>query len=177
MAIISLIAAVDENYGLGKNNQLLCHLPADLQHFKRLTWGKPIIMGRNTFEAIGKPLPGRVNIVLSRSSLAIEGVHVVNSLSKALDLSVDAAEIMIIGGESIYKQAFPVAKRIYLTLIHHQFAADVFFPKPSKLGRNKGEEFSWGANNTFWRCEEAIFHPQDDKNPYELTFYRYQRRE
>ncbi len=159
MAIISLIAAVDENFGLGKNNHLLCHLPADLQHFKNLTWGKPIIMGRNTYEAIGRPLPGRANIVLSRHIAAIEGVQIVNDLSKALALVADAPEVMIIGGATVYQQALPLASRIYLTLIHHQFSADVFFPQLDKAT---------------WHCKEAISRRHDEKNHYDMTFYQYE---
>ena len=86
MTMISLIAAIDEEHGLGKENHLLCHLPADLRHFKSLTMGKPIIMGRNTYDSIGKPLPGRLNIVLSRKKIRHTGVHVVDSLPKAFAL-------------------------------------------------------------------------------------------
>lgn len=160
MGIISLIAAVDKKNGLGKDNQLLCHLPADLRHFKEITMGKPIIMGRKTYESIGKPLPGRLNIVLSQQALSIAGVDVVNNLTKALHQAQEAPEIMIIGGATLFAQALPSAVRIYLTRIHHQFAADVFFPK---LGQS------------IWCCEEELFREHDDKNPYDMTFYRYER--
>jgi dihydrofolate reductase len=160
MTIISLIAAVDENQGLGKDNHLLCHLPADLNHFKALTLGKPIIMGRNTYNSIGKPLPGRLNIVLSRQALTFEGVEVVDSLAKALTLVKDASEVMVIGGAAVYKQALVLASRVYLTVIHHRFAADVFFPSLSK---------------TSWHCKELAFQQHDEKNNYDMTFYYYER--
>lgn len=98
MSLISLIAAIDETGGLGINNQLLCYLPADLQHFKSITMGKPIIMGRKTYESIGKPLPGRLNIVISQSIQSIPGVVVVDSLGQAIKETADASEVMIIGG-------------------------------------------------------------------------------
>ena len=161
MTIISLIAAIDEKNGLGLNNSLLCHLPADLKHFKTLTMGKPIIMGHNTYKSIGKPLPGRVNIVLSHHALVIEGAHVVDSLSTALNLVPEAPEVMIIGGASIYAQALALATKIYLTVIHHSFAADVFFPK---------------VDDALWFCEQKFFQPQDAKNAYDLTFYTYKKK-
>jgi len=160
MAIISLIAAIDLKNGLGLKNQLLCHLPADLMHFKTITMGKPIIMGRNTYDSIGKPLPGRTNIVLTRKEQAIQGVEITDSLSKALALAENAPEIMIIGGATIFDQALPLANRIYLTLIHHEFTADVFFPK---------------LDETVWRLEESIFRQHDEKNKYDLNFNCYER--
>ncbi|KTD21013.1 dihydrofolate reductase [Legionella lansingensis] len=162
MPIISLIAAIDENYGLGKDNRLLCHLPADLKHFKSITMGKPVIMGRNTFVSIGKPLPGRQNIVLSRQERVIEGVDVVDSLNQALALVVGAPEVMIIGGASVYEQALPLASRIYLTVIHHRFPADAFFPK---------------FDQQAWQISETSIHPKDEKNSYDMTFYLYERNE
>lgn len=160
MTRISLVVAIDEQNGLGKDNHLLCHLPADLKHFKAITLGKPIIMGRKTYDSIGKPLPGRTNIVMSRSRLQREGVELVCSLSEALALAADAAEVMIIGGAKIYEQTLAFANRIYLTLIHHQFEADVFFPK---------------LDESVWCCTESIFRPRDEKNDYDMTFYCYDR--
>lgn len=159
MSIISLVAAVDEKYGLGKNGQLLCHLPADLKHFKQITIGKPIIMGRKTFESIGRPLPERQNIVLSRKQHAIEGVQVVNSLEEALNHTDAAPEVMMIGGATLFAQILPFATRVYLTIIHHQFDADTFFPEPLDLNR--------------WRRKKIGYHPQDEQNPYAMTFYYY----
>ena len=160
MTIISLIAAVDENQGLGKCNQLLCHLPADLKHFKQLTLGKPVIMGRKTFESIGKPLPGRLNIVLSKQAMQIDGVTVVPSLHQALEMVHDKPEIMVIGGAGVFEQALPLAHRLYLTVIHHQFSADVFFPKIDMLA---------------WRLLDTSTLSHDEKNPYDMTFYHYER--
>lgn len=161
MQTISLIAAVDEQGGLGKNNQLLCHLPADLQHFKALTMGKPIIMGRHTYESIGKPLPGRLNIVLSNSASSIAGVTVLDSLEKITATTKDYPEIMIIGGAQIYKQTITMASCIYLTTIKATFAADVFFPVIDKK---------------VWFCESAIEHKRDEKNSYDMIFSIYKRR-
>ena len=160
MSIISLIAAIDEQRGLGKDNALLCHLPADLKHFKETTLGKPIIMGRKTYQSIGRALPGRLNIVLSRQGIHIDDATVVESLEKALDLTTNEPEVMIIGGAKLFEQALSLADRIYLTLIHSHFAADVFFPqlKPSD-----------------WRCLEAIERVRDEKNHYDLTFCCYER--
>ena len=160
MTKISLIAAIDEKNGLGKNNKLLCYLPADLQHFKSITMGKPVIMGRKTYDSIGRPLPGRQNIVLSRHTTAIEGVQVVDTLEKALALTSAEPEIMIIGGAMLYKETLPYASKIYLTVIHHHFDADVFFPK---------------LDPSIWHCEEKVFRKQDDKNNYDVTFCCYQR--
>ncbi|WED42651.1 dihydrofolate reductase [Legionella cardiaca] len=161
MAVVSLVAAIDENYGLGKDNQLLCHLPADLKHFKAITMGKPIIMGKNTFDSIGKPLPGRRNIVLSRQVKTIEGVEVTDSLDKALAITSGVPEVMIIGGASIYEQAISIASQLYLTVIHHHFAADVFFPR---------------FDPKEWELREKNFYSQDEKNNYDMTFYCYERK-
>lgn len=158
MAIISLIAAVDENFGLGNNNQLLCHLPKDLKHFKELTMGKPIIMGRKTFESIGKPLPGRLNIVLSTQPMVIEGATICSSLDEALNNVSDVPEIMIIGGATLFKRALPFAQRIYLTMIHHHFTADVFFPQ---IDFKQWIEYS----------KQEYLH--DEKNAFDMTFYEY----
>ncbi|MDA9272032.1 dihydrofolate reductase [bacterium] len=160
MTIVSLIAAIDEKGGLGQSNQLLCHLPADLKQFKTLTWGKPIIMGRKTYDSIGRALPGRLNIVLSRQKLTIEGVTVVESLDQAVAMTQNEPEIMIIGGGQLFVQALPLSTRVYLTRIHHQFAADVFFPV---------------LDEAQWICRETIDHQRDEKNPYDFTFCRYER--
>lgn len=157
--MISIIAVVDEKNGLGKDNKLLCHLPADLRHFKNLTLGKPIIMGRKTYDSIGKPLPGRLNIVLSKRLKAIEGAVVVQSLSEALSWVRSAPEVMIIGGVSLFEEALPLASRVYLTLVHHHFVADVFFPQLDPLK---------------WFCKEAIFQEKDKKNAYDMTFFCYE---
>lgn len=157
---ISLIAAVDENLGLGKDNNLLCHLPADLKHFKQLTVGKTVIMGRKTFQSIGRPLPLRKNIVLSKQTQSISGVDIAHSLQAAFSLVDPTTEIMVIGGEAVFYEALPFASQVFLTLIHHQFEADVFFPKLDSL---------------VWQCVDKTFRPLDDKNPYDLTFFHYHR--
>lgn len=161
MALISFIAAIDENWGLGKNNQLLCHLSADLKHFKKLTLGKPVIMGRKTYESIGKPLPGRRNLVLSRQAIKIAGVEVYSSLEDAILTAKLETEVMIIGGSELFKQALPLASKIYLTKIHHRFEADVFFPQFDE------------AN---WQLREMGSQQADDKNAYAMTFYCYQHK-
>lgn len=159
MSTISLIAAVDELWGLGKDNHLLCHLPADLQYFKNQTLGKPIIMGRKTYDSIGRPLPNRSNIVLSTQPIIIAGVTVLHSLEQALEFTEKEPEIMIIGGAHLFAQALPLAQRVYLTRIHHQFHADVFFPK---------------LDDT-WHCKKTIFHAQDEKNLYDISFDIYEK--
>lgn len=160
MTIISLIAALDEAGGLGYNNQLLCHLPADLQHFKAITLGKPIIMGRKTFDSIGKPLPGRLNIVLSRSEFTSEGILISESLNEALNQVEDQPEIMIIGGEQLFTEAIDRANRLYITRIHHLFSADVYFPQ---------------INPMHWICTARQFRQHDEKNKFDMTFCQYQR--
>lgn len=128
--MISLIVAHDENYVIGLNNEMPWHLPGDLQYFKEQTLGKPIIMGRKTFESIGRPLPGRRNIVITRNAAySQQGVEIVSSLEEALALVGDVPEIMIIGGEQIFKLALPIANRLYITKIANQFVGDTFFPK------------------------------------------------
>ncbi len=132
--IISLILARADNGVIGKNGGLPWHLPADLQHFKRLTVGKPIIMGRKTFDSIGKPLPGRHNIVVThKPDWQVAGVTSVSSMAEAiaaagLDLKLRAAEIMIIGGATIYTQCLLFAERVYLTEVHIAAEGDTTFP-------------------------------------------------
>lgn len=157
---ISLIAAIDEEGGLGCNNQLLCYLPADLQHFKTITMSKPIIMGRKTFDSIGRPLPGRLNIILSHSNSSLEGVVVVNSLEQALEHVRSVPEVMIIGGEQIFNITIKLADRLYITRIHHRFNADVFFPH---------------IDNKVWTCTHSTFRQHDEKNKYDMSFCIYER--
>lgn len=159
MTRISLIAALDESNGLGIDNQLLCHLPADLQHFKNITMNKPIIMGRHTYNSIGRPLPGRTNIVLSHAVDTIEGVTIYKSLKQALALQ-QVDEIMIIGGAQLFNEAITLAHRLYITHIHHQFKADVFFPK---------------IEQALWLCTDKKLRVHDEKNPYNMTFATYER--
>ncbi|KOO48839.1 dihydrofolate reductase [Viridibacillus arvi] len=128
--MISLIVAHDENNVIGLNNAMPWHLPGDLAYFKRTTMGKPMIMGRKTFESIGKPLPGRTNIVITRDEeYAREGIIIVHSLEEALaQAEKESEEIMIIGGEQIFRMTLPMADRLYVTKIEKQYEGDTFFP-------------------------------------------------
>ncbi|MDF1645793.1 MAG: dihydrofolate reductase [Legionellaceae bacterium] len=158
MSKVSLIVAVDEHDGMGFKNTLPWHLPADLAHFKIHTLGKPIIMGRKTFESIGRPLPGRLNVVLSQRDFKAEGVSVVSSLDAAFALTADAPEVMVIGGAAVFQEALSVAACIYLTRVHDIFDADVFFPKLDKK---------------IWHGELLSEHAADAANPHDLSFYCY----
>jgi len=126
---VSIIVAMGENNAIGKDNQLLWHLPADLRHFKNKTSGHTIIMGRKTFDSVGKPLPNRRNIVVTRQDIKIEGCEAVKSIDDALALCRDEEEVFIGGGAEIYKLAMPKTDRIYLTIVHRDFDADTFFPE------------------------------------------------
>jgi dihydrofolate reductase len=126
---IALIAAVASNGGIGKNNALLWRLPEDLQFFKRTTMGCPVIMGRKTYESIGRPLPGRRNIVVTRNpKWAAPGVDTALSLQAALALAADADKAFVIGGEQLYALALPFAQEVVLTEVDREFEADAFFP-------------------------------------------------
>jgi len=127
---ISLIAAMDEERLIGAHNSLPWRLPADMQWFRKHTMGKPIVMGRNTFASIGKPLPGRQNIVLSRNrKLKLDGCSIIHSLDGLQKTAADADEVMIIGGGEIYALALPLADRLYLTTINSTFEGDAWFPE------------------------------------------------
>ncbi|TQR35885.1 dihydrofolate reductase [Lysinibacillus sphaericus] len=127
--MISLIVAHDNNYVIGYENGMPWHLPGDLKYFKEKTMGKPMIMGRKTFESIGRPLPGRRNIVITRDdSYHADGIEVVTSLEGALALAGDVPEIMIIGGEQIFRLSMDIADRLYITKINHSFNGDTYFP-------------------------------------------------
>ena len=156
-----MIVAIDEKNGIGKNNLLPWHLPADLKHFKMITTGHPIIMGRKTFDSIGKALPNRRNIVISRQSeLKIPGVEVCSSLSKAIELCEDEKDVFVIGGAQIFEQAIPIADVLYLTIIHKDFNADVFFPVISM---------------SEWIEEEKNLHEPDENNLYSYSFIKYKK--
>ncbi|RMH59925.1 MAG: type 3 dihydrofolate reductase [Zetaproteobacteria bacterium] len=128
MTRVSLIWAQDEQGVIGRGNALPWHLPADMQWFRRQTLGKPLLMGRRTFESIGRPLPGRLNIVLSRTSAGLEGCQLARSLAEALEIAGAARELMVMGGAQVYAQALPHATRLYMTLVHGRFQGDVYFP-------------------------------------------------
>lgn len=126
---MSLVVAAAANDVIGVDNRLPWHLPEDLRRFRDITMGKPLVMGRRTHESIGKPLPGRRNIVLSRSrDFSAEGCEVVGDLAAALALAGDAGEVMVIGGAVLYREALPLARRIYLTRLHRAFDGDTRFP-------------------------------------------------
>lgn len=132
--MISLMVAHDPKHVIGRNNQLPWHIPEDLAYFKKHTVGKGIVMGRNTYESIGRPLPKRRNIVVSRKQdLQIDGADVVHSLEDAVRLAEQVhEEVMIIGGEQIFRSILPQADRLYITLIHREFEGDTFFPDYGK---------------------------------------------
>ena len=128
---VALVAALAANGVIGRDGGLPWHIGEDLKHFKTITMGKPVVMGRKTFEAIGKPLPGRTNIVVTHTlELILEGATVVHSLDEALVVAqgLEPQEIMIVGGAELYKLALPKVDRMYLTYVHQAFAGDTFFP-------------------------------------------------
>ena len=131
--IISLIAAVGKNNVIGTDNKLPWKLSADLKRFKAITSGKPVVMGRKTFESIGKPLPNRANIIITRDkNYKADGCVVVHSAEEALNAAKGNAEIMIIGGEQIFKEFLPIANKLYLTIIDKDFEGDSYFPEYDK---------------------------------------------
>ncbi|MDR1130018.1 MAG: dihydrofolate reductase [Prevotellaceae bacterium] len=129
--MLSIIVAIDENNAIGKNNRLPWHITEDLKYFKSVTEGHPVIMGRKTFESVGRALPGRTNIVISRNpQFAAEGCTVVRSLDEAVSVAARIDEMQfVIGGDSIYREAIRIADTIYLTLVHNKYEADTFFPE------------------------------------------------
>ncbi len=155
--MISIIVAVDEKRGIGKDNTLPWHIPEDLKRFKNLTSGHPIIMGRKTFESIGKPLPNRTNIIITRdANYSSMGTFVTHSLEDALHLAQGAPgseEIFVIGGGQIFQQALPIVGRIYLTLVKGIFPADVFFPDYSGFAKVISSEQSQDQACTFLTLE------------------------
>lgn len=133
--MISIIVATDIFRGIGKDNKLLWDIPEDLAHFKRTTLGKAIVMGRKTYESIGRPLPGRDTIVLTRNpDFHAEGVQVVGSVEEILEMNVHGNEIMICGGAEIYEQFLPYTDRIYLTTVYTEYGADTYFPEVDLSG-------------------------------------------
>lgn len=129
---ISIIVAIAKNRAIGKNNQLLWDIPEDLEHFKKITEGHPVIMGENTYYSIGRPLPKRTNIILSKNeNLEIAGTIVCHSIDEAVKTASekDSKEIFFIGGGMVYVQALPLADKLYLTVVEGDFDADVFFPE------------------------------------------------
>ncbi|MEO6883189.1 MAG: dihydrofolate reductase [Bacteroidia bacterium] len=158
---ISIIVAAAENNVIGKNNQLIWHLSADLQHFKKITMGHTIVMGRKTFESIGKPLPGRVSIIITRNkNYTAEGCIVVNSLEEALQKNTSEKDFFIIGGAEIFNQSMHLAQKIYFTKIFHAFEGDCFFPK---------------IDEKIWELrQEERFEPTE-KNNFSYAFCEYEK--
>ncbi|MEW5845706.1 MAG: dihydrofolate reductase [Bacteroidota bacterium] len=127
---LSIIVAIAENGVIGGGNELLWHIPEDLKRFKRITSGRSVVMGRKTFESIGKPLPNRRNIVITRNpEFRVEGIEVANSLNAALELTKTEDEVFIIGGGEIYRQALPLATKLYITRVHANYDGDTYFPE------------------------------------------------
>jgi dihydrofolate reductase len=159
--MLSIIVAAARNNAIGNNNELLWHMPADLKFFKETTLGHPVIMGRKTYESVGKPLPKRRNIVITRNAdFSAEGVEVCHSLEEALGLLDETEENFIVGGAEIYKMSLPYCDRIYFTRIEGDFEADTFFPSFDP------EE---------WQLKREEKHAADDKNPYDYSFLTYER--
>ena len=160
--MLSLIAALNQRHVIGHDNDLPWRIPADLRHFRRLTMGKPLIMGRRNHESIGRPLPGRRNIILSRDPLYIaEGCQVANTPEQALALAESAPEVMIIGGAEIYRLFLPQTDRMYLTWVDNDEAGDTRFPD---------------FDRTAWAVREESRLPAGPETPYSLLFQTLERR-
>ena len=159
--IVSIIVAMDINRVIGKDNQLPWRLPRELQYVKKTTMGHPIILGRKNYESIGRPLPGRRNIILTRDeNFSAEGCEIAHSVEEVYKLCENEEEIFIFGGEQIYKLFLEDTDKLYVTVIHHEFEGDTFFP-----------EIDW----TKWKeifVEQGI---TDEKNPYEYYYHVYDR--
>lgn len=159
---INIIAALANNNVIGKDNKLLWHLPADLKYFKSLTIGKPIIMGRKTYESIGKPLPERKNIIVTRNqNYYADGCYIAESLEKAIKLANDYSECFIIGGGEIYKQALYIADNLYITRVDAFIEGDTFFPEIS-LSK--------------WQLIDIQKFNSDEKNKYNYSFETYKKK-
>lgn len=162
--MISIIAAIGNNNVIGAKNSLPWRLPADLKYFKETTLGKTIVMGLKTFESVGaKPLPGRKNIILSNDEnyKAPSGCAIAKSVEDLLEMTKNEKEVMICGGASIYRQFLPIADRLYLTFIHHDFEGDVYFP-----------EF----DDNQWKEIKRTDNKADEKNPYDYSFVIFERK-
>lgn len=154
--MIILIAAVAENNALGKNNELVWHLPDDFKRFKQLTSGHHIIMGRKTFESFPKPLPNRTHIIITnQKDYQPENCIVVHSMAEALAAAPQNEDVFVIGGGQIYNLALPIADKIELTKVHSTFDADAFFPE---------------IDSSKWKLLHEEFHPKDEKHNFEFTY-------
>ncbi len=158
---LSVIAAVAENAVIGHENRLPWHLPADLKRFKQLTLGHPILMGRRTWESIGRPLPGRRSVVITGNrSYEAPGAEVAHSLADAVAACDGTDEAFVIGGASLFREALAKATRVYLTRVHATPPGDVWFPEESLRG---------------WRVREEIPYPADERHAHAMTFYVLER--
>jgi dihydrofolate reductase len=159
--MLSIIVAVADNGVIGSGNRLPWRLPDDLQRFKALSLGKPIVMGRKTYDSIGRPLPGRLNIVVSRQpGLQIPGCSVVTSLDAAIAAAQPAPEVVIVGGADIYRQVLPQVQTIHLTRVHAEIAGDAMFPK---------------LHERQWREVAKEYHPADERHAHAFTFSTLER--
>ncbi|WP_315905924.1 type 3 dihydrofolate reductase [Priestia koreensis] len=159
--MISLIAAMDQKRLIGADNDMPWRLPADLSYFKKITMGHPVVMGRKTFESIGRPLPGRENIVITRNAdLHLDGVTIVTSLDELQNASA-SKEVFVIGGGEVYKQTMAVADRLYITHIEETFEGDTHFPE---------------IDVSVWKEVSRTPGIRDEKNPYSYSFVVYERR-
>lgn len=159
---LAIIVAAAENQVIGKDNQLIWHLPADLKHFKILTTGHTIIMGRKTFESIGRALPNRRNIVIStNAAFKAPGCELASSIEEALTLSGNEEKVFIIGGGSIYKALWDKVDQIYLTRVHTKIIGDTYIPE---------------LDTTLWSIDHEEYHNADEKNPYAYSFIDYRKK-
>lgn len=159
--MLSIIAAIGQNNALGKDNQLIWHLPADLKRFKKVTSGHHVIMGRKTFESLGKPLPNRTTIIISRDkNYHADGCITVNSLTEAIKAAQNDDNPYILGGAEIYKQSMDIADVLDLTFVHQAFEADVYFPKIDK---------------NIWKETFRENHFKDERNKFNFSFVKYER--
>ena len=159
---LSIIVAMTRNRVIGRDNDMPWHLPAELQHFKKVTMGKPIVMGRRTFDSIGRVLPGRKNIVISRDrNFLFAGVTVVHGFEQAVRAAGSAEELMIIGGANLYRQTLDQVERLYITLIHVDLEGDTYFPE---------------LNEEDWVQMEKVRREPDEQNEYAMTFLVLERK-
>ena len=159
---VSLVVAASTNNVIGRDRGLPWHLPDDLRHFKRLTVGKPVVMGRRTYESIGRPLPDRQNIVMTRDAdYVAEGCDVVTSVDEALDAARGAEEVMVIGGGQVYRDFLPRADRIYLTRVQAEVEGDTYF---------------FDIDRTRWRLVSSEHHDADEKHAYAFDLMVFERR-
>ena len=159
--MLSIIVAVAQNGTIGDKNTLLWHIKEDMQFFRRTTQGHPVIMGRKTYESLGRPLPNRTNVVISRQALQIEGCTVVHSLEEAIALFSPDEELFIIGGGEIYRQAMELADRLYVTEVHAAYRGDTLFPD---------------IDPAVWRETARESHPRGEQFPSPFEFVDYERR-